>query len=106
MNSLQNRNRLSEFENKLMVTKGDREFEIFTCSLWYVEWLANRELLYSRELYPIFSDNLYGKRMKKKGCVYVLTITFLCSTNYHNIVNQIYIYKILKNENNRKEVRR
>ena len=34
------------------------------CTLRYMQWLANGDLLYSRgNLYPIFCDNPYGKRI-------------------------------------------
>ena len=63
------------------------------CILQYLEWLANEELqLQHRELYPIFWDNLYGK---KNGCVSVYNwITLLYSRNHHNIVNQLYLNKL------------
>ena len=54
---LLNRSRLTDFENKLMVTKGDRweerrmdgGFGIGTCTLRYTERLASGDLLYSTE---------------------------------------------------------
>ena len=73
MNLFENRNRLPDFENKLMVTKGDRgrwgvylEFGIDICRRWYMEWLADGDLMYSTELYPIFCDGLHGKRIWKR----------------------------------------
>ena len=52
---LQNRNRLTDFKNKLMVAKGDtwgqaemdRGCGIGMCTLGHMEWFANRDLLYS-----------------------------------------------------------
>ena len=53
---LQNRNRLTDFENKLVVTEGERLGRgmgwgcgIGISTLWCMEWLADGEL------YPIFS---------------------------------------------------
>ena len=31
------------------------------CTLFYVEWMVNRELLYSTGNYSILCDNLYGE---------------------------------------------
>ena len=42
---LQNRNRLIDFENKLTDTEGDKLREE-GCTLRFMEWLANRNLLY------------------------------------------------------------
>ena len=82
--SLQTRNRLIDFENKLMVTKGDREWwwggvgmdwglEIGTCTLLCVEWLAIGDLLYSTGNSTQYSVIAYmEKESEKKGiCVYV-----------------------------------
>ena len=38
-----------------------------------------------------------GKESEKNGCVYMYTLTSVMnSTNYYNIVNQLYINKTLK----------
>ena len=75
---MQNRNRLIDFENKPMVTKWDRAgeemdwgFGIGTCTLWYTESLANRDLLYSAGNYTQYSITMYmGKESEKEGmCV-------------------------------------
>ena len=49
---LQNRNKLTDFENKIMVTKGKRwgvgemdlGFGISICTLLYMEWMVNGDL--------------------------------------------------------------
>ena len=54
--NLQNRNRITDLENKLMVTKGERlaggcinwEFGIDIYILLYLKWMTNKDLLYSR----------------------------------------------------------
>ena len=80
MNLLQNRNRLTDFESKLMATKGDRSgegmdwgFGIGTFTLRYVEWSANEDLLYSVETSTQYSGMIYvGKESEKERmCVYV-----------------------------------
>ena len=50
----QNRNRLTDLENKLMVTRGEglgggivREFGIDMYTLLYLKWIINKDLLYS-----------------------------------------------------------
>ena len=43
------------------------------------------------------------KNLKEKGYVYMHNcITLLCSRNYHNLVNQLYFNKTLKNETKEK----
>ena len=51
---LQNRNRLTDLENKLMLTSGEgwgegivREFGIDMYTLLYLKWITNKDLLYS-----------------------------------------------------------
>ena len=40
-----------------------------------------------------------GKESEKNGCVYMYyKITLLYSRNYHNLINQLYFNKTLKNE--------
>ena len=55
---LQNRNRLTDTEDRLVVAKGERdgrgmdwEFRISRCKLLYTEWINNKVLLYSTENY-------------------------------------------------------
>ena len=51
-------------------------------------------------LYPIFYNNLYGKRISKRMdmCICITEITLLYRRNYYNIVNQPYFNKTLKME--------
>ena len=96
---LQNRNRLTDFENKLVVTKGDRceegmkwGFGISIGTLWYMEWLANRDLPYSTGNPTQLSVLVYmgGKKLKKNAWVYKYNwIILLYRRNYHNIVNKL-----------------
>ena len=87
---LQERNRLTDFESKLMVTKvyrlgGGRDwgFGAGTCALQEME----REY---GELHPIFRDHPCGKESEGNGCVYVCNrITSLYSRNGHGVVNQL-----------------
>ena len=51
-----------------------------------------------RELYPIFCDHLCGKRICKRMDVCIcITESLLYSRKYHNLVNQLYFNKTLKN---------
>jgi len=50
----QNRNRLTDMENRLVVAKGEEggsrmnwEFGVSRCKLWYLEWISSQVLLYS-----------------------------------------------------------
>ena len=51
--NLQKRNRLTDLENKLMVTRGEwgegilRELGIDMYTLLYLKWITNKDLLYS-----------------------------------------------------------
>ena len=54
MNLSQNRNRLTDIENRLVAAKGkgggsamDKEFGVSRCKLWHLEWVSNEVLLYS-----------------------------------------------------------
>ena len=51
---LQNRNRLTDLENELMVTRGEgleggivKEFGFDMYTLLYLKWITNKDLLYS-----------------------------------------------------------
>ena len=63
------RNRLTDFKNKLMVTEGHRSGEGQTGGLGHVHTVVHgmtgqqRHSLQHRELYSIFLDNLQGKRI-------------------------------------------
>jgi len=71
---LQNANKLMGFENKLVVTKADREgggrdweFGIGTFIMRYMEWLANRDLWYSTGNSTQYSVITYmGKESEKE----------------------------------------
>ena len=54
MNNLQSKNKHTDFENKLVVTKGescrggmDCGFGIGICTLFFVKWMVSGNLLYS-----------------------------------------------------------
>ena len=54
---LRNRNRLSDVENRLVVTKGEGDGGgISRCKLLYTGWISNKVLLYSTELYSTSCD--------------------------------------------------
>ena len=96
---LQNRKRPTDFENKLMVTKRtgvgggmDWGFGTGICTVWYMEWLANRDL---RMLWW----SMWEKNLNENGCVY----TLLHRRNYPNIRNQLYLNQTFKNEKKKKE---
>ena len=73
---LQNRNRLTDIENRLGVAKGeaggggkDWEFGVSRCKLVYIGWINNKVLLYSTGnciQYPVINYN--GKEYFKKEC--------------------------------------
>ena len=76
---LQNRNRLTDIENKLVVAKGvrggrglDWEFGISRCKLLYIGWINNKVLPYSIGnyiQYPVINHN--GKEYEKRMSVCV-----------------------------------
>ena len=78
---LQNKNWwLKDFENKLMVTKGDRCWQggmdwrsvTSMCTLWYTEWLANRDLCIAKgTVFNILWWSIWEKNLRKSICVYV-----------------------------------
>ena len=81
----------------------DWGFGIGICTLRYMEWLANGNLLYSTENSTQYlCDSLCGKRIWKRMnvciCIYNWII-LLYSWNYHNLVNQLSAIKILKKNN-------
>ena len=82
---LWNRNKLTDIENRFVVTKGglgggkDWEFGIDRCKLLYIEWI-NKALLYSIGNYIQYSViNHNGKEYIKKN-VYICTTESLCCT--------------------------
>ena len=102
---LKNRNKLTNFENKLLITKGDRcergmywGFGIGICTWWYMEWLASGDLLYSTGNSSQYSVIIHmGKDYEKEWIpIHVNSVRLLYSRNYHSIVNQLCFIKILK----------
>ena len=86
---LQNRNRLTDMENRLVFAKGegcergmDCELGISRCKLLYTAWINNKVLLYSTGNHiqcPVIKHN--GKENEKE-CIYVYNhITMLYSKN-------------------------
>ena len=68
-----------DFKNKLMVTKGDRlgggmvwVFGIGMCTLLYMEWMVNGDLVYSTEDSTQYSLITYTRKesIKEWICVY------------------------------------
>ena len=83
------------------------------CTLRYMEWLANDDLLYSTGNSTQYSVIICGKRVWKRmdvcTCIteslccteeiYMYNwITLLYSRNDHNLINQLYFKQTLKNE--------
>ena len=66
----------------------------------YMEWLANADLLHSTGSSTKYSVTIYmGKRIwKRLGVCMYNRITLWYRRNYHNLVNQLYLNKTLKNE--------
>ena len=76
----------------------DRWSRIGICTLRYMEWLANGDLLYSTGNSAQCSGIIYvGKESEREWIVYIYNwITLLYNINYHNSVNQLYFNKTLK----------
>lgn len=70
----------------------DWELGIGTFTLLYVEWMVNRDLLHSTGNSTQYSVITYmGKESEKAWiCVCIQLNPLLYSSNYHNIVNQLY----------------
>ena len=89
---LQNRKRLTDIKNKLMVTKGKGgeeliirlEINIYTLNILYIKKKKPKTqgpTLYHGELYSVFCNNLYGKNLKRIRYMYICNwITFLDTT--------------------------
>ena len=65
MNLSLKRNRITNIENRLVFAKGEGggggiewEVGVSKCQLLYVEWVKNKVLLYSTELYSVSFDKL------------------------------------------------
>ena len=73
-------------ENKLMLSNRDRwqggrdwGFGIGIGTLWYMKWMVKGDLLLlHRELYSIFCDNLWGKRIYKRLDMFMCITESLC----------------------------
>ena len=63
-----------------------------------MEWLTNMICCIAQGTLPsILWSSVWEKNLKKKGFMYMYNwITLLYSSNYHNIVNQLYFNKKLK----------
>ena len=86
---LQNINRLTDIENRLVVARGKGgggggigSLGISRCKLVYIEWINNKVLLQSTGnsiQYPVIKNN--GKQYEKE-CIYVYNwVTLLCRRN-------------------------
>ena len=68
------------------------------CTLKYMERLANGDLLYSKRILPnILRSSMWEKNLKENRWVYMFN-WIVVQKKYHNIVNQLYFSKTLKNE--------
>ena len=94
---MQNKNRLTAFENKLMVTKGDRWGR---AGLWVGYWHMHTEVfgvigqqgpvIQNRELYPSLCDDLCGKRVWKRTDIYTcLSEPLSCTAETITFVNPL-----------------
>ena len=75
---LQNRNRLTDIENRLVVAKGSGkgrgvnwEFGVSRCQLLHLEWINNKVLLYSTENYIQSPGINHNGKEDKKEWIYV-----------------------------------
>ena len=94
MNLLQNRNRLIDVENRLVVPRGggrgiDWEFGVGRGKLLHLEWINNKVLMYSTETcsqYPMIKHN--GK--EEYMCVYNWVNLVYCRDSHHTVlINQL-----------------
>ena len=76
---------MTDFKNKLRLPKGQVRGRdglgvgIGICTLLYMEWMVNGDLLHiAQGFYPIFCDNLYGKR-KIMGMRIRITSSLCCT---------------------------
>ena len=102
---LQNRNRFTDFENKLWLQKGTGWGEGLIGGLGMVyahyclwnEWSTGSCCIAQGNRLNILWKPIWEKNLKKNGCVNAYNwITPLYSRNYHNIVNFLYFNKSLK----------
>ena len=95
---LQNRNGLTDLENKLMVTKDEdwgegiaREFGMHLHTLLHLTRITNKELLYSTgTLLNVMWPTKREKNLKRSEYMYINWITLLYTSSYHNTVYQVY----------------
>ena len=72
------------------------EFGISRCKLLYIGWISSKVLLYGTGnyiQYPMISHN--RKEYIKKYFCMCITVIFLYSRDWRNIVNQLYVNKKL-----------
>ena len=94
---LQNKNRLTDIENRTVVAKGEgvwgREVGVSRCELLYIEWINNKVLLYSTGDYirhPVINHN--GEEYEKKECVCIYIYIHYIYIHIYSIYIFIYIY--------------
>ena len=81
---LQNRNRLTDIENRLVVAKGrgvEWGFGVSRCQLWYWGWINNKVLLYSTGNYIQYPVINHNGREYEKEYIYHNWVTLLYSRN-------------------------
>ena len=80
---LQNRNRVTDVENKLTVTNGERgkeinwEIGIDIYTLWYIKQITNKNLLYSTWNSTQYSVMTYMGEVSKKEWIYVYVYAYV-----------------------------
>ena len=85
----QNRNRLTNTENKLVVAKGERgegvgwTFGVSRCKLLHLEWISKEVLLYSTEnsIQSLVIEHDGRQYEKKNVYIYRCWVTLLYSRN-------------------------
>ena len=98
---LQNRNRLTDFEKKLMVARREgwrerivRELGTDMYTLWYLIWITNKVLPYSTwNLLSVIWQPRWKGNLRENGCMYTYAWVPLLSTwNYYNIGNKLRLH--------------
>ena len=100
---LQNRRKLTDIENRIVVSKGKRggkdtrNLRLVNGNYFHLEWKNNKVLMYSTRNYiQYLVINHKGKEYLKKECMYLYNwVTLLYSRDRYNIVNQLYFNKKL-----------
>ena len=69
-----------------------REFAIYTCTLFYLKWIINKDLLYSTgNSVQCYGAAWMGGEFEGNGYMYMHGwVPLLFTWNYHNTVNQLY----------------